>query len=281
MYKLKWQAISRLSARLSAWLSACATAQELLDRLGGLTDALLILHQCKPHMAFPQRTEPDPWRYRHQRLLHEELGKLQRASGRVRLGHRRPEEHRSAWRLHRPAGALETGYQRVAALAINLADLPCVLRALPQSDDRGDLQRLENAVVEITLDPRQRSDHLAVAETKSDAPACHVEALRHGVDLHGDFLRARNLQNAGRLVAVEAEVGVGEVVHDHRLVFARQLHDLAEEIEVDAHRGRIVREGDQNQLRLARRRLVEVLQPLQEIGGSSHGQQTGVAFGHD
>src|SRR5258708_28330232 len=107
MYKLKWQAISLLSA--------CTTAQELLDRLGGLTDALLILHQCKPHVAFSQRTEPDPGRYRHQRLLHEELGKLQRASGRVRLGHRPPHEHRSARRLHRPAAALETRYQPVPA----------------------------------------------------------------------------------------------------------------------------------------------------------------------
>src|SRR5260370_35469360 len=163
------------ACRRRRWRSSCRlwcseSAQELLDRLGGLTDALLILHQCKPHVAFSQRTEPDPWRYRHQRLLHEELGKLQRASGRVRLGHRRPEEHRSARRLHRPAGALETGYQRVAALAVNLADLLCVVRALPQRADRGDLQRLENAVIEITLHPRQRSDHLAVAETTSDQP---------------------------------------------------------------------------------------------------------------
>ena len=64
-------------------------------------------------------------------------------------------------------------------------------------------------------------------EAEADAPARHVVALRHREDLDRHFLRALHLQNAGRLVAIEAEVGIGEIVDDHGVVLARQAHDVS------------------------------------------------------
>ena len=67
----------------------------------------------------------------------------------------------------------------------------------------------------------------AVAQAEPHPPASHVVALRHRENLHGHFLGALHLQDAGRLVAVETEVGVGEIVDDHGAVALRQAHDLA------------------------------------------------------
>ena len=93
-------------------------------------------------------------------------------------------------------------------------------------------------------------DHLAVADREADAPARHVVALREREELDADVLGARHLQEARRLVAVEAEVGVGEVVHHQHVVLARELDDALEEGEVDDLGGRVVREVEDQQLRL-------------------------------
>ena len=122
----------------------------------------------------------------------------------------------------------------------------------------------KTAVIQIALDARQRADHLGVAQAEADAPARHVVALRQREDLDGDFLGALHLQNAGRPVAVEAQVGVGEIVHHHGAVMARQADDLLEEIEVHALRRGIVRERNQDHRGGFVDRAVEVLQRLQE-----------------
>ena len=62
-----------------------------------------------------------------------------------------------------------------------------------------------------------------------------------------------HLEERGRPVAVVGEVRVGEVVHDHQLVLAREVDDLHEEVAVHAERGRVVREGQDQQLGLGPR----------------------------
>src|SRR3712207_8464633 len=54
-------------------------------------------------------------------------------------------------------------------------------------------------------------------------PAGHREGLGHRVQLDGDLLGALGLEDGGRLVAVEAEVGVGEVVHDDDALLAGEV----------------------------------------------------------
>ena len=75
-----------------------------------------------------------------------------------------------------------------------------------------------------------------VADHESDAPAGHVVALREGEELDGDVFGAGDLEDAGRLVAVEGDVGVGEVVDEVEAVLAGQLDEAGEEGQVDALR---------------------------------------------
>ena len=82
---------------------------------------------------------------------------LQRAERAEALGDRRPDEHRPLRRLDVPAGAGEAADERVAAAAVDLADLDRVVGGLAQRDDRRDLDRLEGAVVEVGLELRERA----------------------------------------------------------------------------------------------------------------------------
>ena len=116
------------------------------------------------------------------------------------------------------------------------------LRRLVHRRDRGDLDRLERPVVEPALQPGERRADLGVADEEPDAPPGHRERLRERVQLDRDVARARHLQDRRRLVPVEREVGVGEVVHDEHLALARERDDPLHEVELDGRRGRVVRE---------------------------------------
>ena len=255
--------------------------QELTDGAGGLADAVLIFHQREAHVALAQRAEADAGRDGDQGLLHQQLGELERAAGAIALGQGRPYEHRSARLLDGPTGAIETVHQHIAALLINGADLARIVLALAQSDDGGDLDGLENAVIQVALDARQRADHAGVAEAVTHAPAGHVVTLGHGEDLDGHFFGALHLQDAGRLVAIEAEVGIGEIVNDERAVAAGHGHDLAKEIEFHAGGGGVVRKRDEDQLGWTGGGAIQVLEAIQEFRRTGYGKQAGVAFGHD
>src|SRR5215469_16400359 len=103
-------------------------------------------------MPLSHGTEADSRRYRHLRLLEQQLGEFERSEMTKAFGQRRPEEHRAARLFDRPAGALESGHQHVAALLVHRTDLTRLVAALTQRDDRGDLNGLEDTVIEIALD---------------------------------------------------------------------------------------------------------------------------------
>ena len=232
-------------------------------------------------MAFAQRPESDARRNRHQRFFHQQLGELERPQLAVPLRQRRPQEHGAAWLLHRPSSAFEPRHQHVAPLLIHGANLARIRLALAQRDNRRDLNRLKHAVIQVALNPRQRRDHLRVAQAVTHPPARHVVALRHGKDLDRDLLGAIHLQNAGRTVTVETKVGIREIVDDHGAVRSRQPHHFAHEIQVHAHRGRIVREANQQHLGLPRRRAIEAFERVQERRRVRHRQLLRAPFRHN
>ena len=164
-----------------------------------------------------------------------------------------------------PADARQPVAEDVAALAVDLARLGGIVALLVQRDDRGDLDRLEGSVVEVGLQPRERRQRGRVAEREADAPAGHRERLRQRVRLDRDVVGAGNLEDRGRLVAVERDVGVGEVVHDERLVLARQRHEPLHEAEVDHPRRRVVGERDDQRTRARTRVRERIGQPVVEI----------------
>src|SRR6058998_1665053 len=205
---------------------------ELLEPAERLADPLLVLDEREPHVALAVLAEADARRDRHLGLLNQELGELERAEATEGVGDRRPHEHRALRLGHVPADLVEPVDQNVAALSVNLDDLVDTLLVGLEGDDAGDLDRLEGAVVQVGLDARQRGDHPGVAADEAEAPAGHVVRLRGREDLDADLARPRHLEERGRLITVEGEVGVGEVVHDHQTMLAREVDDLHEEVAI-------------------------------------------------
>ena len=125
-------------------------------------------------------------------------------------------------------------------------------------------------------------DHARVAAHEAETPPCHVVGLRRREDLDADLLGARHLEERGRPITVEREVRVREVVNDHQPVLAREVDDALEEGAVHAHRRRVVREGEDQHLRLRPRQLCRFVEPREEVAVEREGHGAQVAVGdHD
>src|SRR5207302_10585973 len=127
----------------------------------GLSDPLLVLDEREADVAFPVRTEAAARADGDVPVAQEAQGELLRG---LRRGDSRPHEHRGARSRHVPADAHEPGAQRVTAPAVDLRNLWRTLTRVAQRDRRGDLKRLEGSVVEIRLQPGQRTDDVRAAE---------------------------------------------------------------------------------------------------------------------
>src|SRR5215831_17069600 len=233
--------------------STAGSAAQILEPAQRLTDALLVLHERETNVAFAVLAEADTRRDRDLRFLNEELRELQRAEAAEGFGDRRPHEHCALRLGHAPAELVEAVHQHVTAFSMDLDDLLDALLVGLERHDAGDLDRLEGAVVEVRLDAGEGADHTCVAADEPKPPPRHVVRFRGREDLDADLSRAGYREERRRLVAVEREVGVREIVNDHQPVLARKVDDLHEELAVHAHRGRIVRERQDEQLGLGPR----------------------------
>src|SRR5262249_52726972 len=237
---------SRPMRTSSTDVTACSferSAVDVLEAAERLLDSLLVLDEGEAHVALAVLAKADARGHRHLRFLDAELRELQGAHGPERLGDRRPHEHRALRLGHLPAELVEPVHEHVATLAVDLDDLFHHLLVPLERDDARDLDGLEGAIVEIRLDARERGDHAGIAAHEAHSPARHVVRLRQREDLDANLLGTRHAEARGRRVAVEGEVGVGEVVDDHHAMVPREVHHLHEEVAVHAHRRRVVREG--------------------------------------
>jgi len=213
-----------------------------LELAGGLGDPLLVLDQREPHVPVALGAEADTGRDRDVAVADDQLGEVDRPELEVGLGDRRPGEHRAAGARDRPARAVQPVAQGVAAGLVDLVDLERVVGGVVQGDRRGDLDRLERAVVQVALELAERPDDLAVADQERDPPPGHRERLRHRVQLDRDLLGALALQDRGRHPPVERGLGVREVVHQHHVALARPVDQALQVGELDGGPGRVVRE---------------------------------------
>src|SRR5262249_55226064 len=147
------------------------------DAAHRLTDAVLVLDEREAHEALTTGAEPDARRHRHLGVADEQLGELEAAEVLVGRGYRCPDEHRALRLLDLPSRARETVDEGVASTPVRLVHLDGIIGCLVHRDDRRDLDGLERAVVEVTLQLRERSDDFGVAEQESHAPARHRERL--------------------------------------------------------------------------------------------------------
>ncbi len=213
----------------------------------------------------PPGPEPDAGAHGNLRLARELDGELERAKLPVGLRDRSPDEHRPERALDLPADTRQPVTEDVAALAIDLARLARIVALFVQRDDGGDLDRLEGPVVEVGLEPRKRRQRRCVAEREAHTPTGHRERLGERVRLDRDVRGAGNLKDRRRLVPVERDVCVGEVVHDERLVLACQRYEPFHEAEVDHARRRVVGERDDEHTRARTRVCERIREPVVEI----------------
>ena len=215
----------------------------------------------------PPGPKPAPGDSGHLAVPHHHRAELDRVHLLVGLGDRRPDEHRPLRLRDVPADAAEPVEQRVPPGLVGGADLLRVVRRLVHRDRGGDLDGLERAVVEVALELHQRLHDLGVADHERAAPAGHREALRHRVQLDRALLGPVGLQDRRRVVAVEADVGVGEVVHDDHLPLPAEVDHPLHELQVDARPGRVVREGDDEHAGLRPADLPRRLEVGEEVAG--------------
>jgi hypothetical protein len=129
--------------------------------------------------------------------------------------------------------------------------------------DRSDLDRLKRAVVEIRLQSCERLHDFGVPDDEADPPARHRKRLGQRVQLDSDLHSPIGLEDRRRHMAVEGEVGVGEIVDDEQFLLAGEVDDALHETGVD-HRGRrVVREREQEHAR-PRARALECLDHVAE-----------------
>src|SRR5690348_10440696 len=166
-----------------------------------------------------------------------------------------------------PTGLRQSCNEDVASRLIHIAYPGGVFITFPQRCDSGDLYRLEDAVIEVALYASQRRNQFSISQTEADTPARHVIALRHGIDLDCMIGSTLDFENAGRAVAIEPKLGICKVMNDIRAVLTRQLDDLTHEGQVDADRGRVVRERNENDLGTFSNSAQKVLQAIEKRRG--------------
>src|SRR3954452_16796648 len=226
--------------------------------LNGLGEELIRRRQRNPEEALPAGAVHRAGRDNDGSLLEHEL-RARRRGVAVRNG--RPDVDRALRRRNLDADVPERLHNQVPAALVDPAHLLYLLARPTQRGCAGELDRLEEARVDVGLQAPVGLDRLGVAEDRRAAPAGHVVALGEGEDLDPDLLRARRRQEARGDVAVVGRLRVGVVVHDEDLVLAGELYDALEEALRYDGAGRIVRVVDEEQpggFELVRRDRVEV-----------------------
>ena len=124
-------------------------------------------------------------------------------------------------------------------------------------------------------------DELGVAQAEAHAPAGHGVALGHGVEFHAHVLGALGLQEAGGLVAVEDQVGIGQVMDDPDVVLLGEFHDLFKEGQVGHFRGGVVGIAQEKQLGTGPGLLGGGGQVLEKVTAGPDGHAAHVGTGDD
>jgi hypothetical protein len=133
----------------------------------------------------------------------------------------------------------------------------------------------------VALDARERVHEIAVADHEADAPARHVVALGHGEELDRDIACPRHLHDGGRLVGIEDDIRVRQIVHHQDVVLARERDHALEEIELDAFRRRIGREAEDQHLRLGDELGDRALELGEEVDSGRHAHRADIGAGDD
>src|SRR5207302_9223609 len=168
----------------------------LLDAANRLSRTVFVLDETEADVFVAVLAEPDARRHGDLRLVQEQLGEFQRSHGAVRVRDAGPDEHGRQGLFDLPADAVQPIHEDIATLLVKFHGFPDTVLGTIQRNDGGDLDRLEDAVVEVAFDFLQGPDHLGVAHAEPHPPARHVVALGQGEELHAHIPGARDLEKA-------------------------------------------------------------------------------------
>lgn len=153
-----------------------------------------------------------------------------------------PEEHGGLGFFNCPADVVESCAEGIPAQPVDFADFGHAVLGAFKGGDGCYLNGGEGAVIQIGLDAPKGSDQFAVADHEANPPAGHVVAFGQGEKFHGDIGGAWHLQDGRGDIAVEDDIGIGDVVHDPDFVFPGEFDHFFKEVEFHALGGRVARE---------------------------------------
>ena len=133
----------------------------------------------------------------------------------------------------------------------------------------------------IALDARQRMHKVLVADHEADSPTGHVVALAHGEKLDRHIAGTRHLHDRRRLVAIEGDVGISEVVDHQDVVLAGERDHPLKKVEIDALGGRIARKTQDHHLGLWEGLSDRALELVEEIDTGGHAHRADISTGND
>src|SRR4029079_6577406 len=176
-----------------------------------------------------------------------------------------PDEHGGERLVYVPSHTIQATDKHITSFLVALNGiLDTVLRTI-ERDDAGNLQWLENSIVEIALDLRQRSHHFPVPDAETHPPARHVVSLGESIKLHANVLRSRHLEKTRRLVAVKHQVGIREIMNYDDVVFLCKGYDFFEELQIHNRRRWVVRKVNNQNLRPWKGLPVDTLKIIEEM----------------
>ena len=215
--------------------------EEAADVAHGLAQPVAVLDQ-RPGGRSPRHTRrsrcPGPRRPRPPRAAAWRSASEPRRA--ERLGHGRPAEHggrRAAapasrpWPARRPARRAARGRARGTSSTQSCGPLSAAVAATWTGR--------EGAVVEVGLDPGERADQPRVAGGEADPPARHRVGLGERAELDRDVEGARRLEDRGRRLVVEIDLGIGDVGQEPDLRAGAPRPRPPVEVEVAGQCGRV------------------------------------------
>src|SRR3954471_13704909 len=105
------------------YITTVLAGQQPADRAARLRDPLLVLDEREADVSVSPLAQADSRADRNARVLREPERERERPVLPEGVRNRRPDEHRPARGLDLPARAREPGAERVAAAAVDVADL--------------------------------------------------------------------------------------------------------------------------------------------------------------
>src|SRR5437016_10141186 len=177
----------------SALFFPAGAFKRLLDAANRLSRTVFVLDETEADVLVAVLAEPDARRHVDLRLVQEQLGEFQRSHGAVRVRDAGPDKHGRQGLFDLPADAVQPIHENIATLLVKFHGFPDAVLGTIQRNDGGDLDRLEDAVVEVAFDFLQGPDHLGVAHAEPHSPARHVVALGTGEVLHDQLPAAKDL----------------------------------------------------------------------------------------